>query len=204
MQGSQLFIIPFRLWLPQTLSHYLIRGSRDIFGTLKIKRKFCTVQREAFWGCGMCLLWADFSSCRSQWELCHQDQNLCKKVLCINRSDPAKGIIPASCRNSCIKVFIATSLRSFPSPQAFDQHRCIQLTLSTPSTELLLLCSTSTIKYTILYNTSTTWAKSAAPVIVHFFPIIIIAVLFCQLSSAGQDSQCFTSISSTVLSNICH
>lgn len=46
-------------------------------GTSKIKRKFCTVQREAFWGCWMCFLRADFSSCRSQWELCHCDQNLC-------------------------------------------------------------------------------------------------------------------------------
>lgn len=196
MQGSQLFIIPFRPWLPWSRRHYLIHGSWDIFGTSKIKRKFCTVQREAFWGCWMCLLWADFSSCRSQWELCHQDQNPCKKALCVNRSNPAKGTIPASYRNSWIKVFIATSLQRFSSPQAFYQHWCIQLTHSTTSTVLLPLCSVA-VQYK--HNMS----KVSCTCECTFFPYNITVVLFCQLSSAGQDSHCFTGINSVVL-NICH
>ena len=68
---------PLQTWAasgPESLSDPWKLG---YLGTSKIKRKFCTVQREEFWGCWMCLLGVDSSSCRSQRELCHCDQNLC-------------------------------------------------------------------------------------------------------------------------------
>lgn len=117
MQGSQtLFIIPFRPGLPQAPSHYLIRESWDILVPQRSKGDFARF-REKHSGAAGCACFEQTSlAVGVGGSFVTVTKIHARKLRCLNCSDTATGTIPASSRNSCIKVFIAMELQSFPSP----------------------------------------------------------------------------------------
>jgi len=108
MQGSPtLFIIPFRPGLPRALSHYLILGSWDILVPQRSKGNFARFREKSSGAAGCAYLeWIPLPV-GVRGSFVTVTKTCARKLRRVNRSDTAKGTIPAVYRNSCIRVFIA-------------------------------------------------------------------------------------------------
>lgn len=105
---TTLFIIPFRHWLPQAQSHYLIHGSQDILVPQRSKGNFARFREKRSGAAGCADLEQISLPVEANGTFVAGIKIYARKLCCINSSDPAKGTIPTFCWNSCTKVFIAT------------------------------------------------------------------------------------------------